>query len=89
MEIRDGDTDDFFFTDLISGGSLEVFEHNKYPDHTRHEVILRLAGRKEISPMVAVKMAVSFLDGWVNEDLNGSFDTLPFSLPDSKINPFI
>ena len=68
---------DFLFKDLISVGSIEVFDHNKYPDYTEHQVILRLAGEKEISPMVAVKMAVSFFNGRVNEDFNGSFDTLP------------
>jgi hypothetical protein len=50
---------------------------------------LRLAGGKEISFTVAVKMAVSFFNGWVNEDFNGSFDTLPFPLLGSKINPLI
>jgi len=41
MEIRDGDAEDFSFTDLISGRSVEVSDHNKYPDHTEHEVMLR------------------------------------------------
>jgi hypothetical protein len=39
--------------------------------------------------MVAVKMAVSFFNDWANEDFNGSFDTLPFPLLDSKIDPFL
>jgi hypothetical protein len=63
MGIRDGNINDFLLTDLISGGSLEVFDHNKYPDHTEHSVILRFAGGKEVSFMVAVKMAVSFFNG--------------------------
>jgi len=46
MEIRDGDAKDFLFADLISGRSVEVSDHNKYPCHTEHEVILRLAGGK-------------------------------------------
>jgi len=56
MEIRDGDINGFLFTDLISGGPIEVFDHNKYPDHTEHYIILRLAREKEISPMVPMKM---------------------------------
>jgi len=44
MEIRGWNINDFLLTGLISGGSLEVLDHNKYPDHTEYEVTLGLAG---------------------------------------------
>jgi hypothetical protein len=52
--------------------ALFVFDHSKYPDQTEHRVILRIAGEKEISPMVAMRMGLNFFFGWVNEDFNAN-----------------
>jgi hypothetical protein len=50
-----------------------TYDHSKYPDQTEHRVILRIAGEKEISPMVAVRMGVNFFYGWAKEDFNANF----------------
>ena len=43
------------------------YDYSKYPDQTEHRVLLRLAGEKEISPMVALRMGLDFFYGWVRE----------------------
>jgi hypothetical protein len=54
-----------------------VYDFSKYPNQTEHRVILRVAGEKEISPMVAMRMGVNFFYGWAKEDFNG--DVITFS----------
>jgi hypothetical protein len=44
------------------------YDFSEYPDQTEHRVILKLAGEKEISPMVALRMGFDFFYGWVSED---------------------
>jgi hypothetical protein len=48
-----------------------VYDFSKYPNQTEHRVILKIAGEKEISPMVAIRMGVNFFYGWAKEDFNG------------------
>jgi hypothetical protein len=48
-----------------------VYDFSKYPNQTEHRVILKIAGEKEISPMVAMRMGVNFFYGWAKEDFNG------------------
>jgi hypothetical protein len=53
-----------------------VYDFSKYPHQTEHRVILRIAGEKEISPMVAMRMGVNFFYGWAKEYFNGDVLTL-------------
>jgi len=53
-----------------------VYDFSKYPNQTEHRVILRIAGEKEISPMVAMRMGVNFIYGWAKEDFNGAIISL-------------
>ena len=46
----------------------DVFDHKKYPDLTDHQIILKLSGEKEFSPMVAMRMGLNFFYGWVKEN---------------------
>jgi hypothetical protein len=43
-------------------------DSSEFPYHTEHKVILRLAGEKEFSPIVALRMGLNFFYGWVKED---------------------
>jgi len=47
-----------------------TYDQSKYPHQTEHRVILRIAGEKEISPMVAMRMGVNFFYGWAKEDFS-------------------
>jgi hypothetical protein len=51
-----------------SGGTVFFWDHANYPDHTEHQVILKLSGEKEVTPMVALRMGLNFFYGWVDED---------------------
>jgi hypothetical protein len=66
-----------------TSGFFEVYDHTNYPDHTEHQVILRLSGEKEFSPSVAMRMGLSFFYGWVKEDLKFIYNNSgPFSYTD-------
>jgi hypothetical protein len=41
---------------------------NGYPDHRENQLILRLAGEREICPAITVRMGLDFFYGWVKED---------------------
>ena len=49
-------------------GDFTFINYSKYPDHTEHQIILRLAGEKEITPMFAMRMGLNLFYGWVKED---------------------
>lgn len=51
-----------------SGGTVFFWDHANYPDHTEHQVILKLSGEKELSPLIALRMGLNFFYGWVDED---------------------
>ncbi len=53
-----------------------ISANNKYPDQTEHRVILRMAGEKEISPMVAMRMGVNVFYGWAKEDFSADVISL-------------
>ena len=55
---------------IPSTGDWGAIDYSKYPDQTEHRVILGLAGEKEISPMVAMRMGLNFFYDWVKEDFN-------------------
>jgi hypothetical protein len=62
-----------YFLSETQIGSLTVLDYSKYPDQTEHRVILRIAGEREISSMVAMRIGLNFFYGWVNEDYNVSY----------------
>jgi len=57
---------DLTLNEIGPGG--QVWDHSDYPASTEHQVMLRLAGDHEISPMVALRMGLNFFYGWVRED---------------------
>jgi hypothetical protein len=50
------------------GGPTFIYDYTDYPDHTEHQIILRLAGEKEISPTVAMRAGLNFFYGWVTKE---------------------
>jgi hypothetical protein len=63
---------DFFISmyPIATSGTGGDYDFSKYPNQTEHRVILKLAGEKEISPMVALRMGLDFFYGWVREYYN-------------------
>ena len=45
-----------------------ISDNSEFPSYTEHRVIVRLAGEKEFSPAVALRMGLDFFYGWVQED---------------------
>jgi hypothetical protein len=58
--------------------SIEYFDSIDFPASTEHQVMLRLAGEHEFSPMVALRMGLNFFYGWVSEDFKFTYS---FSVP--------
>jgi hypothetical protein len=56
--------DDFCITRNDSGTA----DNSDFPFDQEHRVILRLAGEKEFSSFVALRMGLNFFYGWVRED---------------------
>jgi hypothetical protein len=67
-------------TSIMMGSN---YDFSKYPNQTENRVILKLAGEKEISPMVALRMGLDFFYGWVREDYNSTYTTTGFFFNDS------
>lgn len=55
------------------GTSWENWDDNRFPDQTEHRITLRLLGERELSPMVAIRMGMSFFYGWVKEDFSDGY----------------
>jgi len=69
-----------FGTDGVDFG---LFDYGKYPNHIEHEVILKLAGEKEICPVVTLRTGLNFSYGWLSEDLRFNYaDSLPSNFTD-------
>jgi len=60
-------SDDVSFT-----RNADISDNSAFPSHQEHMVILRLAGEKEFSPAVALRMGLDFFYGWVQEDFEYS-----------------
>jgi hypothetical protein len=56
--------DDFRLTRIDSGTS----DNSDFPLDQEHRVILRVAGEKEFSPVVTLRLGLNFFYGWVTED---------------------
>ncbi|MGZ3493679.1 MAG: hypothetical protein ACXWM6_03160, partial [Thermodesulfobacteriota bacterium] len=57
-----------FLFRLFSAPGLEILDQTKYPDQVEHQVIIRLAGEKELSPMVTIRSGLEFFYGRVTKD---------------------
>jgi hypothetical protein len=64
--------DDFSLTRNDSGTA----DNSDFPLEKEHRVILRVAGEKKFSPVVALRMGLNFFYGWVKEDLKYARYTL-------------
>jgi hypothetical protein len=65
--------DDFLF----SRPTIDTTDNSEFPSHQEHMAILRLAGEKEFSPIVALRMGLDFFYGWVKEDFKNSYTFPP------------
>jgi len=72
------DTVDFTLEEF-AGVSTISYDGSNYPAHTEHQVRLRLAGEREFSPIVALRMGLGFFYGWVEEDYELTHRTLGFT----------
>ena len=68
-----------FVFGLLSAAGPELFDQSKYPDETEHEVIIRLAGEKELSPMMIIRSGLEFSYGRVTHDYSS-----PYGWPEAK-----
>jgi hypothetical protein len=74
-------SDDFRFSNV--GYTNVDADSNEFPFHQEHMAILRLAGEKEFSPAVTLRMGFDFFYGWVQEDFEYSrYDGGVFSWSD-------
>ena len=64
-------------------GGWGIYDYNGYPDSTEHQVMLRLAGELELSPLVSLRMGLAPFYGWVKQDFKFTyFQTIPFGYTD-------
>jgi hypothetical protein len=49
--------------------------YSNYPDHRENQVILKLAGEKELSPIVDLRMGINFFYGWAEENFRYNLRT--------------
>jgi hypothetical protein len=54
----------------FSEGLIDIQDQPGFPKHTEHQIILKFAGEKELSPMIAMRMGLNFFYGWVKEEYN-------------------
>jgi len=59
-------------------GFWQTYDHSDYPAATEHRVRLGLAGEREISPAVTLRIGVNGFYGWVREDLKYTYTNIPF-----------
>jgi hypothetical protein len=57
-----------FLFRLFSASELDIFDQTKYPGQVEHQVIVRLAGEKELCPMVTMRSGLEFFYGKVTKD---------------------
>lgn len=64
---------DFKLKEVLGGAVNQIWDHKDYPTSTEHQVMLRLAGEHQLSPMVALRMGLNFFYGWVREDFKFTY----------------
>ena len=57
---------------IPSTGDWGIINYSKYPDLTEHRMTLRIAGEKEMSPMIAMRMGLNFFYAWGKAEFNYS-----------------
>lgn len=62
-----------FRWDVFEVGDVFLWDHSDWPDATEHRGTLVLAGERELSSMVALRMGLSVFLGWATEDQQGHF----------------
>jgi len=54
--------------EAMTSGLWTDWDSGDYPERTEHQVLVRFAGEREITPTVALRMGIGFFYGWVRED---------------------
>lgn len=67
------DTADSFSIARQDGWTVD---HSAMPDYSEHRLRLSLAGEREISPVVALRMGMDLFCGWVREDYEHDHDAI-------------
>jgi hypothetical protein len=49
-------------------GAVFTYDYSDYPSHSENQIVVRLAGEHEFSPVFAMRMGLGFFYGWVGED---------------------
>jgi hypothetical protein len=52
-----------------------ISDNSNYPDHTEHQILLRLAAEKQFFPSVVMRLGLTSFYGWVREDLDFKFSS--------------
>ncbi len=68
---------DIQFKQLPTAGGFVNYDYTDFPSSFESQVMLRLAGELELSPMVTMRMGLTPFIGWVREDYTFSFLTSP------------
>jgi hypothetical protein len=79
-------TNDYLISGIPSIGSSFVYNLSKYPDQTERRVILGIAGEKEVSPMIAMRMGLNLFYGWVNDNFNAFYRQTSFAFENQSID---
>jgi hypothetical protein len=70
-----GNTD--FQLMLVEAGGWDNWDYSGYPASIEHQIMLRLAGELELSPVVTLRMGLAPFFGWVRQDFKFSFLNSP------------
>jgi len=57
----------------FDGRIWDRYDYNGFPDSTEHQVMLRLAGELELSPLVSLRMGLAPFYGWVKQDFKYTY----------------
>lgn len=63
---------------------LHIADYPGYPIAKEHQILLKLSGEQEVSPMIILRMGLNAFYGWVKEDFNyqeDGFIPSPLKLP--------
>jgi len=77
--------------DIMFGqiSTARVWDHSDYPASTEHQVMLRLAGELELSPLVTLRMGLAPFYGWVKKDFTFTYGTPnPVAIDDISLDGY-
>ena len=69
------------------GNVVNNYDYSDYPSSTEHQIMLRLAGELELSPIVTLRMGLAPFYGWVREYYKFSFFITPTGIGDTDDVP--